>query len=234
LDGDQWIINGQKLWGMRPDTDWCFLLARTEPELPRHKGISALFVPMDSAGLTCRTIRMSSWVHEVGEAFFDDVVVPADHILGARGDGWSIAMTTFAYERGPGDVGSSTKYQRMLARLEMLAEDCGRAHDPEVRRQLALAYTLGEAMRLNVLEQLSQRVAGRPPGSEGSVGKLLWSEAEQTINHIAMDLLGPDAVLGSTPDWLANYLYSRAVSVYGGTSQIQKNLLAQRVLGLPR
>jgi alkylation response protein AidB-like acyl-CoA dehydrogenase len=234
LDGDQWIINGQKLWGMRPGTDWCFLLARTEPELSRHKGISALFVPMDSPGLTCRTIHMASWEHEVGEAFFDDVTVPADHILGARGDGWSIAMTTFAYERGPGDVGSSTKYQRMLARLEMLAEECGRAREHEVRRQLSLAYTLGEAMRLNVLESLSRRVAGRPPGSEGSVGKLLWSDAEQTISHIAMDLLGPQAVLGLKPDWLADFLDSRAASVYGGSSQIQKNILAQRVLGLPR
>ncbi len=99
---------------------------------------------------------------------------------------------------------------------------------------MSLAYTLGEAMRLNILEQLSKRLAGKPPGSEGSVGKLLWSEAEQTISHIAMDLLGPDAVLGLTPDCLADYLFSRAVSVYGGTSQIQKNILAQRVLGLPR
>ncbi len=164
LDGDQWIINGQKLWGMRPDTDWCFLLARTEPELPRHKGISALFVPMDSPGLTCRTIHLSSWVNEVGEAFFDDVAVPADHILGTRGDGWSIAMTTFAYERGPGDVGSSTKYQRLLARLEALAQERGRLHEPELRRQLSLAYTLGEAMRLNVLEQLSATRRGQTAG----------------------------------------------------------------------
>ena len=234
LDGDQWIINGQKLWGMHPGTDWCFLLARTEPELPRHKGISALFVPMDSPGLTCRSIQMSSWEHTVGEAFFDDVRVPADHILGTRGDGWRIAMTTFAYERGAGDVGSFTKYQKMLGRLEKLAAERGRLSEPELRRQLSLAYTLGEALRLNIVEELSKRVAGRPPGSEGSVGKLLWSDAEQTIGHIAMDLLGPDAVLGLAPDWLADYLYSRAASVYGGTSQIQKNLLAQRVLGLPR
>jgi alkylation response protein AidB-like acyl-CoA dehydrogenase len=166
--------------------------------------------------------------------FFEDVRIPADQMLGAPGDGWRIAMTTLAYERGPGDVGVIARYRRYLAEIEEAARRRGLLSDPAVRSELAMAYVRGEVLRLNVVEQLSARVAGHTTGSEGSIPKMLWIDAEQGLAHLAMELLGADALLGSEPQWLARYFSSRPVSVYGGTAQIQKNILAQRVLSMPR
>ena len=235
LDGDEWVIDGQKLWTSKsPTSDWCFLLARTDPDAPKHQGISCLFLSMDTPGVNARAVVLANGEPDTGEVFFDGARVPADQMLGAPGDGWRIALTALAVERGPGDVGYIPKYQRLLKRLEAVARDRGRLEERESRRELSLVYIRGEAMRLTHIEQLSARVAGQPPGPEGSVSKLLWTDAEQSVNHLAMDLLGADPLLGLDPGWLSDYLYSRACSVYGGTSQVQKNLLAQRVLGMPR
>jgi alkylation response protein AidB-like acyl-CoA dehydrogenase len=235
LDGDEWVVNGQKMWTSGAHAaDWCVLLVRTDPETTRHKGISCLLTPMDAPGIEARPIYLSSGEPETSEVFFDDVRIPADQMLGAPGEGWGIAMTTLAYERGPGDVGVIPRYQGLLQQLEQLAADHDLLDDPEIRSELARAYARGEALRLNTLEQLSLRVSGRAPGSEGSVSKLLWIDAEQSAQQLALRILGPDAWLGRAPEWLRSYLSSRAVSVYGGTEQIQKNLIAQRVLGMPR
>jgi len=235
LDGDEWVVNGQKLWTSRsPTADWCFLLVRTDPDAPKHTGISCLLVSMDTPGLEARPVVLTNGEPMTGEVFFDDVRVPADQMLGQVGDGWNIAMTAVTVERGPGDVGYIAKYHRALKQLEDWAVGSGKVEDPRFRSNLALAYVRGEAMRVSFLEEVSARVAGRPTGPQGSVSKMLWVEAEQGINHLAMDALGADALLGEAPEWLSSYLYSRASSVYGGTAQIQKNILAQRVLGMPR
>ena len=186
---------------------------------------------MDVPGISTRPIVLANGDPETAEVFFDDVRIPADQILGQRGEGWGIAMTTLAYERGPGDVGVIPKYEAMLRQVEDAARERGLIDDPVVRSGLARAYTKGEAMRLAVIEQLSMRVSGQAPGSEGSIAKLLWTDAEQSLQHLALDVLGPDAWLGRADDWLSQYLWSRAGSVYGGSAQIQKNLVAQR---LPR
>ena len=235
LDGDHWVVNGQKMWTSGAHAaDWCFLLVRTDPEAPKHKGISCLLTPMDVPGIAPRPIVLSSGIPETSEVFFEDVRIPADQMLGQPGDGWRIAMTALAGERGPGDVGATTRLRQQLAELEELARARGLLSDPRVRSKLAMAYVRGEALRLNVVEQLSARVDGRGAGEEGSISKMLWIDAEQGLNHMAMELLREQALLGAEPVWLERYFSSRPVSVYGGTAQIQKNILAQRVLGLPR
>jgi alkylation response protein AidB-like acyl-CoA dehydrogenase len=235
LQGDQYVVNGQKMWTSGAQySDWCLLLARTDQDAPKHKGISAFLVDMNSPGVTVRPIVIASGEPETSEVFWDNVEIPADQMLGSPSQGWHIAMTTVTYERGPADVGMISNFHKTLRGVEQVATDRGLADKPEIRKELARAYALGEALRLNVAEQLSMRVTGREPGPEGSVAKLLWSEAEQSLYHIALSLLGADALTGVAPGWLSGYFSSRPISVYGGSSQIQRNLLAWHILGMPR
>lgn len=234
-DGTEYVVNGHKMWtSFAQHGDWCLLLARTDPDAAKHKGISAFLVDMHTQGIEVSPIVLADGAPETSEVFWDDVRVPAENLLGDEGDGWRIAMTTVAYERGPSDIGFISQYRRSLSALEQEAARRGRDHDPEIRRRLAKAYVRGEALRLNVLQQLSLRVSGRPPGEEGSVSKLLWSEAEQELQHLALDLYGAEVIRGDAPVVLRDYFRSRPISVYGGSSQIQKNIIAQRLLGMPR
>jgi alkylation response protein AidB-like acyl-CoA dehydrogenase len=235
LVDDHYVVHGQKMWSSGGIySDWCMLLVRTNHDVPPHKGITCLLAPMDAPGVEVRPIVLANGNPETAEVFWDGVEVPAQNRLGDEGDGWRIAMTTVSYERGPGDVGSVAAFRRSLRHVERLATEKGVIGDPEVRRALARAYVFGEAQRLNVLEQLSKRVSGHLPGPDASVSKQLWTQAEQYLQHVAMDLAGAGALTGEAPDRLVDYFMSRPASVYGGTAQIQRNLLAQRVLGLPR
>jgi alkylation response protein AidB-like acyl-CoA dehydrogenase len=232
---DHYVVHGQKMWSSGGIySDWCMLLVRTNQDVPPHKGITCLLAPMDAAGVEVRPIVLANGNPETAEVFWDGVEVPVENRLGDEGDGWRIAMTTVSYERGPGDVGSVAAFRRSLRQVERLAAEKGVIGDAEVRRALARAYVFGEAQRLNVLEQLSKRVSGHLPGPDTSVSKQLWTQAEQYLQHVAMDLAGAGALTGEAPDRLVDYFMSRPASVYGGTAQIQRNLLAQRVLGLPR
>ncbi len=214
--------------------DWCLLLVRTNHDVPQHKGITCLLASMQSPGVEARPIVLANGNPETAEVFWDNVEVPAENRLGGEGDGWRIAMTTVSFERGPGDVGTVAAFRRNLRQVERLAAEKGVAGDPAIRKALAKAYVYGEAQRLNVAEQLSKRVSGHLPGPEASVSKQLWTISEQYLQHVAMDLVGADALTGEAPRRLADYFQSRPISVYGGSAQIQRNLLAQRVLGLPR
>jgi alkylation response protein AidB-like acyl-CoA dehydrogenase len=235
LEGDHYVVNGHKMWTSSGQYgDWCMLLARTDPDAPKHKGISAFLVDMSTPGITVRPIVLADGSPETTEVFWDDVVVPADLMLGEPGDGWRIAMTTVSYERGPSDIGFISTYRRNLAELRKEAAESGVADRPGIRSRFARAYVLGEVLRLNVLQQLSMRVGGRPPGEEGSIGKLLWTQCEQELQHLAMDIFGADVVVGHRPRHLHRYFMSRPISVYGGSSQIQKNIISQRLLGMPR
>jgi alkylation response protein AidB-like acyl-CoA dehydrogenase len=232
---DHYLVNGQKMWSSGAIySDWCLLLVRTNPDVPQHKGITCLLASMDSPGVEARPIYLASGDPETAEVFWDGVEVPAGNRLGEEGDGWRIAMTTVSFERGPGDVGVVAAFRRNLREVERLAATLGRDGDPEIRKALARAYVYGEAQRLNVAEQLSKRVSGHLPGPEASVSKQLWTQAEQYLQHVAMDLVGADALTGARSMRLNSYFSSRPISVYGGSAQIQRNLLAQRVLGLPR
>jgi alkylation response protein AidB-like acyl-CoA dehydrogenase len=233
--GDGWVVDGQKMWTSGAEVaDWCFLLVRTDPDAPAHKGISALLTAMDTPGIEVRPIRLANGDPETAEVFFDGVHIPADQMLGEQGQGWAIAMTTLAYERGPGDAAAVPKIEAALHRLEAEARARGALRDERVRDELTRAYVRIEALRLAVIEQLSLRVAGKGPGEEGSIAKMLWIDAEQSLHQLAVDVVGPDVWLGRDARWLSDYLWSRAASVYGGTVQIQKNVIAQRLLGMPR
>jgi alkylation response protein AidB-like acyl-CoA dehydrogenase len=236
LVGDRWVVNGQKVW--TSDAAWadhCLLLARTEPDAPRHQGISALVVDMHQPGVEVRPIVQINGDTEFNEVFLTDAEAPADAVVGARGQGWAIAMTTVGYERGPADVGFSSRYARLITELEHdAAADAAGGLDPSLRTDLARAHVGVAVLRAHVVRSLSARTDHGAPGAEGSVDKLLATRVEQRLHHLASDLAGADALTGAQPDVLADYLYSRAQSIAGGTSQIQRSIVAERILGLPR
>ncbi|MEU6260542.1 acyl-CoA dehydrogenase family protein [Streptomyces sp. NPDC047043] len=221
-DGDTYIVNGHKIWTSYSDVaDWCLLLARTDPDAPRHKGISAFIVAMDQPGVEQRPLKMMSGVtKEFGQVLFDGATVPADQMVGAPGEGWALAMTVVGHEREPATLGFSARYGKLVH--ELVARTQG-APPPE----LARAVVETEMLRLHVRRRLSEQLDGVSHGPEGSLDKLLMTWTEQTVGHAALAVGGT-----SDADLLHAYLYSRAQSVMGGTSQIQKNIIASRILGL--
>jgi len=233
-DGDEWVVNGHKMWtSFGQWANWCLLLARTNPDVPKHKGISAFLLPMDTPGLELRPIMLANGEPETSEVFYDNVRIPAENMLGQEGDGWKIAMTTVAYERGPSDIGAISAYRKKLTELESLARNTGQDRDTHVRRELARAYVRGEVVRLTALEQLSSRATGKPVGEEGSIAKLLYTESAQELAHLAMSLHGADVITGRAGETVRDYFQTRPISVYGGSSQVQRNIIASRLLGMP-
>lgn len=234
-EGDEWVINGHKMWtSFGQWADWCLVLARTDPDVPQHKGISAFLVDMKTPGIELHPIVVANGSPETSEVFFDNVRVPAENIVGSEGDGWKIAMTTVAFERGPSDIGAISTLRKQLNHLEEHALGSGQADDPQVRRRLARAYVQGELVRLVALEQLSSRATGKPVGEEGSIAKLLQTAASQDLAHLALELYGADAIIGDAAEVVSDYFQTRPISVYGGSSQIQRNIIASRLLGMPR
>ncbi|CAO5239641.1 acyl-CoA dehydrogenase family protein [Frankia sp. AgKG'84/4] len=229
-----YTVDGQKIWTSEAIwSQWCLLLCRTEPDAPAHRGLSMLLVPLDTPGVECRPIVTAGGSREFAEVFFAGAEVPAANLLGEPGQGWAIAMQLLGYERGPGDIGWVARLMRMLTLLE---EDirAGRVvTDESGRRQVAHAWVTLEALRLHVARTLSSRLDGSLPGSEGSIDKLLVTEADQLLNHVIMDLRGASPLVADDA-WLDAYFWSRAQSLFGGTQQVQRTIVAQRVLGLPR
>ncbi|MFC5751859.1 acyl-CoA dehydrogenase family protein [Actinomadura rugatobispora] len=231
--GTGYVVTGRKIW--TSDAAWadrCLLVARTDPGAARHRGLSALVVDMGEPGVTVRPIRQANGDEEFNEVLLDGVRVPAGRVVGRPGDGWRVAMTTVAYERGPADIGFSSRYARAIRRLAGQAAHADRP--PAVRRAVARAFVHTEMLRLHVLRSLSARSDGAPPGPESSVDKLLSTRTEQLLYQVAMDALGTAPLLGDEGPALFDYLYSRAASIAGGTSQIQRSIVAERLLHLPR
>ncbi len=229
---DEYVINGQKVWTTEAHwADWCFLLARSEAGLPNHKALSCFLVPMDTPGLTIRPFKQMTGSLEFAEVFFDNVRIPADYIVGEPGDGWRIAMSTVAFERGPADVGFIADFRRSLAAMADL-EDRGALR--ELDTTLARSVIDVEVLRSHVLRSLSRRSKGLGSEMEVSVDKLLMVRVEQSLGHAVMDLLGAGPLMGERPHELYQYLWSRAASVYGGSQEIQRTIIATRLLGLPR
>jgi alkylation response protein AidB-like acyl-CoA dehydrogenase len=220
--GDNYVINGHKIWTSYSDVaDWCLLLARTDPNAPRHRGISAFVITMNQAGVRQRPLRMINGVTtEFGEVAFDGATVPADQMVGAPGEGWALAMTVVGHEREPSTLGYSARYGKLVRQLASRVE----GDEPE---ELAWAAVQSEMLRLHVRRRLSEQLDGVSHGPDGSLDKLLMTWVEQSVGHAAL-------MVGGTrePELLSAYLYSRAQSVMGGTSQIQKNIIASRILGL--
>ena len=234
-DGDKYVITGQKVWTSEAHwADYCILLARSEPNCPRHQSLSCFILPMDTPGVTVRPFRQITGAVEFAEVFLDGVHLPESMRIGDAGRGWQIAMSTVEYERGPADVGFISDLRRILDELESELAAGNLRGEHELRTRLSWARISVEVLRLRVLTSLSRRAKGQTKMGESSVDKLLMTSAEQELAHIAADLHGAATLLGQRPSILHQYLWSRAASVYGGTSQIQRDIIATRVLGLSR
>lgn len=233
-DGADYVITGHKVWTSYSDAaDWCLVLARTDPDAPKHRGISAFAISMRQPGVEQRPLRMINGItREFGEVIFDGARARAADMIGAPGEGWRLAMTVVSHEREPGElgyVGRYTKAARELAeRVRREPERC----TPEQVRDVAWAIVESEMLRLHVARRLSDRLDGITHGPQGSVDKLLMTATEQTVGHAALGMAEIDPEQDEDT-WTKMYLYSRAQSVMGGTAQIQRNLIAKRILGLP-
>jgi alkylation response protein AidB-like acyl-CoA dehydrogenase len=208
-------------------------LCRTEPDARKHEGISVLLVPMSTPGIDVRPIVNAARNREFTEVTFDDVDVPAENLLGERGQGWSIATQLLAYERGPSDINWISRLSRQLRSLERDVRLGRLENSPMTRVRLGQAYAELRALQMKVQRSLSDRQRGALPGPEGSVDKLLMARADQVVGHTMMDLTDSEPLLTEGLEWDI-YVWSRAAGIYGGTAQIQRNIVAQRVLGLPR
>jgi alkylation response protein AidB-like acyl-CoA dehydrogenase len=227
-------IDGQKIWTSEAVwAQWCLLLCRTELDQPAHRALSMLIVPIDTPGLEAREIITAYGTREFAEVFFDSAEVPVGNVLGNPGDGWGIAMQLLGYERGPADVGWVARLTRMLAVLEDDVRAGRVAAGPSERRAIAHAWTELRTLQLHVQRTMSSRLDGSTPGPEGSIDKLLVTRAEQLLNHVNLQVRGVAPILEDGGE-IEAYFWSRAQSIFGGTQQIQRNIVAQRVLGLPR
>jgi alkylation response protein AidB-like acyl-CoA dehydrogenase len=243
LDGDHYVVSGQKVWtSVAEVADWCFLLARTDTEVKKHAGISALLVDMKQPGIEVRPLRQITGEAEFNEVFFDNVRVPRENVVGKPGDGWKIAMGILAHERGPMWAFMFHGYMTEdLTQLLALAKRRGLDADPVIRQRLARAHTDVEIMRLLGCRSLTAESRGEPIGPKTSLEKLFGSELSQRVRELAMDVLGPRALYGMEDEhadwdgrWLRFYLFSRADTIMGGTSEVQRTVIAHQLLGLPR
>ncbi len=232
-EGAEYVLTGHKVWTSYSDAaDWCLVLARTDPEAPKHRGLSAFVVPMDQPGVEQRPLRMVNGItREFGEVRFEEARVDASNMVGAPGEGWALAMTVVSHEREPGELGYVARYGKLVNELVAAARAVPGGPGPAARADLAWAVVETEMLRHHVSRRLSDRLDGTAAGPGGSVDKLLMTATEQTVGHAALSVGGGVRADGDT--WLRAYLYSRAQSVMGGTSQIQRNLVATRLLELP-
>jgi alkylation response protein AidB-like acyl-CoA dehydrogenase len=254
LSGDEWVVNGQKIWTSNAmKANWIFALVRTNPDAPRHKGISFLMVPMDQPGIEVRPITMLNGLSDFCEVFFTDARTARENVLGPVDEGWTVATSLLSHERGEEAASNPVYFQYELDRLVALAQKYGRDQDPSIRRRLAWCHTQVFAMRALGERILEDYVAGGTLGPEASVSKLFWSEYHKRAAALAIDIMGlrgleyegdppqrwfrtdePGAP-NSTASWHHVYLRNAmSGTVYAGTSQIQRNIIAEQALGLPR
>jgi len=253
LDGDEWLINGQKIWTSQGHTaNKIFVLARTDVDQPKHKGISFLLVDMDQPGVECRPITNMVRHDHFNEVFFTDARCPKDDVLGGLNNGWAVGNTLLGFERGVGATTTSLGYRAELDQFIDLAREKGKTDDAEVRQQIARFHTNVEIMRYRGMQALTRYLNGQTPGPEASIGKLFWSTHHHAITEAAMNVLGADGMVGfgtetrgglgapaigtenSPGNWMASFMIARPGTVYAGSSEVQKNIVGERVLGLPK
>lgn len=237
--GGDWVVTGQKIWtSLAHESDWCFVVARTEAGSTRHQGLSYLLVPLDQPGVEIRPINQLTGTSEFNEVFFDGARTRAGHVVGAPGEGWKVAMATLGFERGVSTLGQQVGFRRELESLIELARHNGAADDPLIRDRLARAWVGLETIRCNALRMLDQVAAGAP-GPEASIGKIFWATWHRELGELAMDVCGADGMLAAGPpydltDWQRLFLFSRSDTIYALPNEIQRNIIAERVLGLPK
>jgi alkylation response protein AidB-like acyl-CoA dehydrogenase len=247
LDGKHYIVNGQKVWTSYGWLgDWCELVVRTDPDVPKHKGLTVLLVDMKLPGVEVRPLRQMTGESEFNELFFRDVRVPVENVLGQVNDGWNVAISTLMHERGSYGARLHLLFKRNINRLIELSRVFQRngrpaSEDPLVRQKLAQCYAEIEIMRLNQLRAFSRITATGIPGPEGSIQKIFWSELNQRLQQVAQELLGPygqllqgDRRAVDNGLWSYGYLRTRGNTIEAGTSEVQRNIIGHFVLGLPR
>jgi alkylation response protein AidB-like acyl-CoA dehydrogenase len=233
LRGDEYVLNGHKVWtSYSDDAEWCLVLARTNSEVPKHKGISAFAVPMHQPGIEQRPLPMINGItKEFGEVFLNEARAPMANMIGEPGQGWALAMTVVSHEREPQQLGFAGRYKKLVKDLVERVQREPSRYGSEQVRDLGWAIVEADMLRLHVSRRLSERLDGITHGPEGSIDKLLMTFTEQTVGRAALSVGGVNPADDDT--WLKVYLYARAQSVMGGTSQIQRNLVAERILRLP-
>ncbi len=253
LDGDEWILNGQKIWTSAGQiANWIFLLCRTDQEAPKHRGITFILCPMDQPGIEIRPIAMISGDSEFNEVFFSDARTRRDYVVGQVNDGWRVAMALLGFERGKAAAVAPLAFRAELDRLIDYARDFGRLEDPLVRDRLMACYAKVEIMRFSGYRALTNFEKGIAPGPDSALTKIFWSEYHQEVTELAMDIMGTVGLVpvgrppssafttddpgasNSTASWQNVFLNARAGTIYAGTSEIQRNIAGEMILGLPK
>ncbi len=238
-DGDHYVINGQKTWSSRAAfADWCFGLFRTDPDSSRHHGLSFILLPLDTPGVTVRPIRQLHGDTGFAEIFFDNVRVPVENRIAGEGEGWNVAMATAGFERGL-MLRSPARFQATAKRLVELYRTHRETASPAAREAVLQAWMDAEAYALNTYAVAAHVMSGGKIGAEASLNKIFWSEMDRAQHRAAMSLLGAAAELRTLPDgepnaWLEGYIFSLSGPIYAGSNEIQRNIVAERLLGLPR
>jgi len=253
LDGDEWVLNGQKIWTSAGHlADHIFTLARTDPDAPKHKGISFLLVPMEQPGVEVRPIEMLSGDSEFNEIFYTDARCPKDNVVGGVNNGWAVAMSLLGFERGEAAATGPIRFEAELYRLIDLARERGVSDDPIIRQRIAWCYERVRIMRFLGQRTLTKFLAGHHPGPDAAISKLYWSEYHKIITELAVDIYGADGLHyegrspsssfstddpgaeNSSASWIGTFLNARAGTIYAGSSQIQRNIIGEMILGLPK
>jgi len=253
LDGDQWVLNGQKIWTSAGHlADHIFTLCRTDQDAPKHKGISFLLVDMRQPGVEVRPIKMLSGESEFNEVFYTDAVVPKGDVVGGVNNGWAVAMGLLGFERGEAAATASIRFQAEYDRLVDLARHYGVVGDLRIRQKLAWCYSQVQVMRYLGLRTLTKFIGGHHPGPDGAIFKLFWSEYHKVVTELSLEIMGADALAptgrkpsssfqtddagaaNTTMSWVSTFLNARAGTIYAGSSQVQRNIIGEMVLGLPK
>ncbi|MEV5302071.1 acyl-CoA dehydrogenase family protein [Amycolatopsis methanolica] len=232
LRDGEWVVNGQKIWtSLAHVADWCFVLARTERGSQRHRGLSYLLVPLRQDGVTVRPIQQLTGTSEFNEVFFDDARTPAAMVVGGPGEGWRIAMATLGFERGVSTLGQQIGFRRELDGIEAEAKRLGTWEDPLLRADLERAR-----IGLRVLRAHALRTLGQAAGPQVAVGKLMWAQWHRGLGELAVRARGARSLVadGELDEWQRLFLFTRADTIYGGSDEIERNIIAERVLGLPK
>ncbi len=233
-DGDDWLVTGQKVWTtLAHQSKWCMLVARTDPEAPKHRGLSYFLMDMDQPGVEIRPLRQITGEAEFNELFLEEARIPHANIVGGEGNGWPVAITTLMHERAGLAFALQVEVQIALRELVERAREGGFDGDAVVRDRLAQLWIEAQVLRLNAYRGLTATMKRGAPGPEGSLGKWHWAEVNQALTELALDLAGARTQLGDDV-WTYRFLRARANSIEGGTTEILKNIVAERVLGLPR
>jgi len=239
--GDHWVVNGQKVWTTNAlHADRMFALVRTDPEAERHRGLSMLLIDMHADGVDARPLKQMTGNEEFGEVFVTDVKVPKDAVLGEVGAGWDVAMLLLSFERGSSAIGQYTRFRAEWEAIAKVARETGRSADPALRQRLADALVNLETLRLHSWHILTKVEQGEQLGFESSMTKLQWSETHQDLGEIYMDVRGyegqqvPGLPTAELDPLTELFLWSRSETIWGGSSQVQRNIVAEHVLGLPR